>query len=232
VSRNIPEREEKVLIANSGGMCAFPGCRKRLTVDATATDDAVFLGEMAHIVGDSHQGPRGRDAMSDEDRDKASNLILFCRDHHKLIDTRLTRFSVGVLRQMKLDHERWVARQTGSIAIPTAPPEDMRTETIHSTLLPITHLPAVVFVAPCAFASVRTTWSGSGSSTRTTANWSASSWLKTNCGRSTTARPHGPSLWVIDPRTAESHESRGLWGDADGCRRYVGLLNKAMFQAR
>ncbi len=231
MSRNIPDREEKVLIGKSGGMCAFPGCRKRLMVDATATDDAVFLGEMAHIVGDSHQGPRGKDAMTDEERDKASNLILLCRDHHKLIDSQLTRFSVGVLRQMKHDHESWVDRQTGAVAVPTAPPEDMRTETIHSTLLPITHLPAAVFAAPCTFRErqedlvrQRIKYPDNEQLVRFLLA-EGKLWTFHNL-----RDPTGPFASVIEPMTAENHESRRLWCDPDGCRRYVALLNKAMFK--
>jgi hypothetical protein len=65
--KNIPEKEMKALIALSGGVCAFPNCSTRLVEPGNAADDAAFLGEMAHIVGDSHQGPRGDFSMSDDD---------------------------------------------------------------------------------------------------------------------------------------------------------------------
>jgi len=76
MSRNIPDEEMKALIALSGGVCAFPGCNKRLLEPGTTDDDATLLGEMPHIVADSRQGPRGNSPMSDEDRDKHTNLLL------------------------------------------------------------------------------------------------------------------------------------------------------------
>ncbi len=51
--KNIPEKEMKALLADSGGVCAFPGCNKRFVEPGNAVDDAAFLGEMAHIGGDS-----------------------------------------------------------------------------------------------------------------------------------------------------------------------------------
>jgi hypothetical protein len=67
MSRNIPDKEMKVLIALSGGVCAFPACNKHLQEPSNSDDDAAFLGEMAHIIADSRQGPRGISPMSDED---------------------------------------------------------------------------------------------------------------------------------------------------------------------
>lgn len=74
--KNIPEKEMKALIANSGGVCAFPGCDKRFVEPGNDLDAAAFLGEMAHIDGDSRQGPRRDFPLPDEDRDKHTNLLL------------------------------------------------------------------------------------------------------------------------------------------------------------
>jgi hypothetical protein len=148
MSRNIPDKEMKTLIAPSGGVCAFPNCNKRLVEPGTTDDDAAFLGEMAHIVADSRQGPRGVSPMSDEDKDKHTNLLLLCDDHHKTIDSQPRTYSVSVLRRIKEDHEGRIRRATSG---PTPPPAITLTrEVIHSSLL-ATHLPAAVFAAPCAF---------------------------------------------------------------------------------
>jgi len=56
---SIPQKEVKALCALSGGVCAFPGCGRSLVEPGTEDDDATFLGEIAHIVADSRQGPRG-----------------------------------------------------------------------------------------------------------------------------------------------------------------------------
>jgi hypothetical protein len=142
MSRSIRDREMKVLIALSGGVCAFPGCNKRLLEPDNSDDDAAFLGEMAHIVADSRQGPRGIAPMSDEDRDKHTNLLLLCGDHHKVIDSQPRTFSVCVLRRIKEDHEGRICRATSG-PIPT-PSITLTREVIHSSLLTVTHLPAAV----------------------------------------------------------------------------------------
>src|SRR5262249_42653804 len=133
----------------SGGVCAFPGCGKRLIEPGTETEDAAILAEMAHIVGESRQGPRGDAPMSEVDRDKHTNLLLVCGDHHKLIDDRPRTYSVAVLRQMTADHEGRIQRAV-SPGI-EEPKPTLKQERIHSSLLPVTHLPEVVFAAPCAF---------------------------------------------------------------------------------
>ncbi len=37
--KNISEKETKALIANSGGVCAFPGCTQRFVEPGNAVDD-------------------------------------------------------------------------------------------------------------------------------------------------------------------------------------------------
>src|SRR5437868_1229307 len=91
----------KVLLAESGGICAFRGCNRHLIANDTADDQATFTGEIAHIVADSRQGPRGDDPMDDETRNRASNLLILCGDHHKVIDSQPRTYTVAVLRQMK-----------------------------------------------------------------------------------------------------------------------------------
>ena len=103
MSRNIPDKEMKTLIALPVAS-ELPGCDKRLVEPANGDDDAAFLGEMAHIVADSRQGPRGDSPMSAEDRDEHTNLLLLCGDHHKTIDAQPHTCSVSVLRAIKTDH--------------------------------------------------------------------------------------------------------------------------------
>jgi hypothetical protein len=110
-------------------------------------DPAVMLGRIAHIVASSRQGPRGDFPIDDEARNCVENLIALCGDHHALVDGQPRTYSVGVLRQIKADHERRIAYLTKS-----AQRDDSRkrfvSETLYGSLLPITHLPAVVFGAP------------------------------------------------------------------------------------
>ena len=46
-----------------------------------------------------------------ERRNKYTNLILLCRNHHKVIDAQEGKYSAERLHQIKIDHEVWVADQ-------------------------------------------------------------------------------------------------------------------------
>jgi len=87
--------------------------------------------------------------MSDEDRNKAANLILLCSLHHTVIDRNPHIYSVHVLRQMKADHEKRIAAATKR-NLPAAPPT-LITETVHSSLLPVSDLPRYVYSAECDY---------------------------------------------------------------------------------
>jgi hypothetical protein len=82
-----------------------------LYVDETETDDPALVGENCHI--ESENGPRSNPAMSEDDRDSYANLILLCRNHHRVIDTQELEYTVERLHQIKEEHERWVRQQLG-----------------------------------------------------------------------------------------------------------------------
>jgi hypothetical protein len=230
MSRNIPDKEMKALIALSGGVCAFPGCNKWLLEQGNADDDAAFLGEMAHIIADSRQGPRGVSPMSDEDRDKHTNLILLCGDHHTIIDAQPRTYSVSVLRRIKEDHEGRIRRATSS---PTPPPAiTLSREVIHSSLLAVTHLPAAVFAAPCAFRE------GQDDQVKERIHFpDGDSQLVRFILRDSKLfsfhnlkAPDGPFRDVINHKGVEAIRSEQLWDDSEGHRRYVTLLNRGLYK--
>lgn len=230
MSRNIPDKEMKALIALSGGVCAFPGCNKRLLEPGNAADAAAFLGEMAHIVADSRQGPRGNSPMSDEDRDRHPNLLLLCGDHHKTIDAQPRTYSVSVLRRIKEDHEGRIYRATSGPA--TVMAITLTREVIHSSLLAVTHLPAAVFAAPCAFhdrqedqVRQRIHYPDEGSQLVR---------FILRDGKLLTFHnlkdPHGPFRDVINQKGVETIRCEQLWDDPEGHRRYVTLLNRGLYK--
>lgn len=99
----------------SGGRCAVCGA---YLLEGTLTRRQVFLGELAHIVGQQNTAgsPRGQlVAMSDAERDKAENLMLVCAGEHQEIDRSgvLDVLTVQKLRKIKHDHEDWIRRVTG-----------------------------------------------------------------------------------------------------------------------
>lgn len=84
----------------SGNLCAFPRCEERMM-----NLDGVFIGQVCHIEAAEDGGPRFNKAQSREDRRHVSNLMLMCYKHHKITDDT-ERYPVGVLNQMKADHEK------------------------------------------------------------------------------------------------------------------------------
>ena len=90
----IPEREQRILQQKSGNRCAFPTCRRVLTAESSPPDREVVLGEMAHIVGESPDGPRGDSPMPTRERNRAENLLLLCNVHHQLIDSQPQTYTV------------------------------------------------------------------------------------------------------------------------------------------
>ncbi len=230
MSRNISDKEVKTLIALSGGICGFPSCNKRLVEPGNTADGAAFLGEMAHIVAESRQGPRGDSPMSDADRDKHTNLLLLCGDHHKTIDSQPRTFSVSVLRRIKEDHENRILRATSSSA-PLQPPTLSR-EVIHSSLLAVTHLPAAVFAAPCAFhegqedqVKERIHFPDSGSDLIRFILRDGKLFSFHNL-----KDPKGPFRDVINQKGVETIRSEQWWNDSEGHRRFITLLNRGLYK--
>lgn len=102
-------------------------CRKPLTEDAPSADlPGLILGEEAHIVAKSEDGPRGR-VGDRSDIDGYDNLILLCFDDHKRIDDQPNVYSVEFLHKTKETHEAWAAERPADrdpIRIRKAPGED------------------------------------------------------------------------------------------------------------
>ncbi len=98
-------KDIKLLWGRSGNRCAI--CKIELTPDGE-TDT---IGEIAHIVGRSPDGPRGDGSLPLSERDDFSNLILLCPNHHSEIDKFSEKWSIPKLLQIKSDHEKWVSDQ-------------------------------------------------------------------------------------------------------------------------
>jgi hypothetical protein len=101
-------KTHKLLWGRSGNKCAFEDCRHDLIADETETDDESVIGDEAHIVAKSPDGPRGNSPLTEEERDKYDNLILLCRKHHKIIDDQFNFYTVDKLTEVKRTHEKWV----------------------------------------------------------------------------------------------------------------------------
>lgn len=112
----VPISTKQLLSQKSGNRCAKPDCNNRLSEAATALDGEVGLGEIAHIVSQSDDGPRANKSMPQEERDGIDNLILLCREHHRIADRQENTYTVDELRQWKRQHESLVEQQMEALA--------------------------------------------------------------------------------------------------------------------
>ena len=105
----ISDVDKKMLWGRSGLLCA---CDK-----AELMMGDRIIGEMAHIVAQSEQGPRGHSKLDQEERDSYGNLILLCPKCHTMIDKDPDTWSVEKLLEMKREHEAWVLSRLAQGAV-------------------------------------------------------------------------------------------------------------------
>lgn len=124
---NIRETDKLILMGRAGGMCEFPGCGALLYEDPL-TKQKLNWTNLAHIIGDSSEGPRGEKDASEKYGKDINNIILLCPTCHKRIDTKEgeKKYPVKVLRQMKDEHERRIRK------IMSAPPINESTVLIYT----------------------------------------------------------------------------------------------------
>ena len=105
------EPTTRQLLVRSGGRCAL--CYSEL-LTSEFTQQPVYLGERAHIVGrsTSTKSPRGDYDLPIELRDDPENLLLLCRSCHGEIDTppNISTLTVQRLREAKQQHESRIAQ--------------------------------------------------------------------------------------------------------------------------
>jgi hypothetical protein len=182
---------------------------------------ATVVGELAHIVAKSVQGPRGHLDIDPNDREAPGNYTAFCRPHHKVVDANPLKYSVTVLRAMKEGREKEQSCADDAFAqLPRAK------ELLHSSMLWVQALPSQLFSAPTNFefeailermqpcADV-TPFVLSGGRLWTFHDLSDN---------------HGPFAKAVDRRSIESLPVNIVWSDPDFQRRYVALLNRALTQ--
>lgn len=107
---SIPERVRRALYVLSRGRCYAPVCTELVVV--IEGEEAVFVGEVAHIVAATTDGPRGSESVPN--REAFSNLLLLCGRHHKIVDNVHTRhrYPSAELRRWKKQREAEFDAQT------------------------------------------------------------------------------------------------------------------------
>lgn len=103
-----------MLWGKSAGRCEFNGCNQQLW-KSPMTQESVNIGQKAHIYAFSNQGPRGKRGFSRKRLNDKDNLMLVCHACHKTIDQDKdgSRYSAGLLRGWKMEHERRIEINTG-----------------------------------------------------------------------------------------------------------------------
>ncbi|HTF20978.1 MAG TPA: hypothetical protein VK658_23045 [Chryseolinea sp.] len=104
----ISDKTRKILWGLSGNRCGF--CQQRLVIDQTDTDPESVVGDEAHLVSKSPDGPRGHVQLAC-DHDAYENLILLCKTHHKMVDDQPETYTFEFLIFLKCLHEVWVDQQ-------------------------------------------------------------------------------------------------------------------------
>lgn len=106
---SLGQKDRKLLWGRAGGLCAI--CRTPITGDPTRLDAAAVLGEECHIVAQSRGGPRSGQLGAGVNGDSYDNVVLLCGSDHKRVDDQPDHYTSDLLRQIKLDHEKWVAQR-------------------------------------------------------------------------------------------------------------------------
>jgi hypothetical protein len=102
----VTERVSKVIWGQCAARCCI--CRADLLHEEGGRVSSL-VGEVAHIVGETRSAARGACDMPASERNESDNLLLLCREHHKIVDDDPIMYPIDRLRQIKDEHISWVA---------------------------------------------------------------------------------------------------------------------------
>ncbi len=221
----IPPAEQRKVCERSGSRCAFEQCRQVLTTVDPMTNEVVTLGNIAHIVARSPDGPRGHDPMPGPERDRHTNLMLLCTAHHQLVDSKESEASYPKERllAMKEAHESWVEDRLGDQGF-TAPKQEMVSSRILATALPVERMARYVHSAESsARRPTDVTVSYDGPEMTPFTLYDGRLWAFQNLRES-----GSPFQSSVDRASAERFEVAELLGDENYRRVVVDLLNRSL----
>lgn len=95
---------KRKVMDDSHGRCMFRGCGQRLDVDGLTGYDGNY-GYLAHNIASSTKGPRGTLYLSHLLSNAASNVLLLCDIHHRLVDRIASSYyPAPLLTKMREEH--------------------------------------------------------------------------------------------------------------------------------
>lgn len=105
----IADRVKRQLWASSAGLCQNPNCRNdlfRVFADGAMTS----IDELAHVIAQSLDGPRGSDQLALNARDEFENIVVLCPSCHTIVDKAPQQFSPELLLDWKRTHQETARR--------------------------------------------------------------------------------------------------------------------------
>lgn len=98
----IPIKTQRILFAQSGGICSMPDCNIPIVINEN--DDKTNIAELAHIEAYKPGGARFNPQLSEDERNAEENLMVVCKNCHKKIDDFPEIYTVEKLKQIKQEH--------------------------------------------------------------------------------------------------------------------------------
>lgn len=108
-------KTKRILAERVGYKCSCPDCNVITVGPGEDQNKVILIGEAAHIIGAILDGedklsPRVDSSKTPRDIKSVENGIWLCRNHHKLVDSRTSEYSVSVLRRWKKEAEEKQAK--------------------------------------------------------------------------------------------------------------------------
>lgn len=101
---SISESVKKALYMESAGYCENPKCNCSL-LPLFESGKITNIVELAHVIGQKIDGPRGLSELKLSDRDLLDNILTLCPTCHTLIDKNEDEYTVELLYEWKRQHK-------------------------------------------------------------------------------------------------------------------------------
>lgn len=129
----INERVRRMLLSRSGGYCMRPECHRDL-FPLFETGEITSVEELAHIIGQKEDGPRGDRPLPLKQRDEYHNVLVLCPTCHTIVDKKETAhlFPDDLLLGWKAQHEEKI---TACFGVPSYEDRVQLSEAVSALLI-------------------------------------------------------------------------------------------------